>query len=254
MPAESGSLRIGGARGPVRYLRLKQALVLLLGLALAALMLLLGLWQANVAKEHGREEIERRASAAAVPLNGQIEPRTMQEHYGTQVRLQGSYLPKEQAVVTGKQFRIVTAFRLDSGQTIAVVRGSVPSPTITSFPDAPSGHVSISGLALPSEQVSRDDRSPMQDLHLPHLNAVDLGVLAQQWSGPMVNGFITLDADGARANKLSQATATLPDGSGSAQNAGYALQWWVFAAFAITMSIIWIVVLGRRNRQAAPQA
>ena len=41
----------------------------------------------------------------------------------------------------------------------------------------------------------------------------------------------------------------LPSGEGSLQNSGYALQWWVFAAFGLGMSIRFAHGLGVRERR-----
>lgn len=45
-------------------------------------------------------------------------------------------------------------------------------------------------------------------------------------------GFITLSASDSAAQGLDEATLSLLSGEGSIQNAGYALRWWAFAAFA----------------------
>jgi hypothetical protein len=40
----------------------------------------------------------------------------------------------------------------------------------------------------------------------------------------------------------------LPTGEGSLQNAGYAVQWWVFAGFAALMTVRFVAVIGRGGR------
>ena len=46
----------------------------------------------------------------------------------------------------------------------------------------------------------------------------------------------------------------LPTGEGSAQNSGYALQWWVFAAFGLGMAIKLAHSMGVRERKAQEAA
>ena len=46
------------------------------------------------------------------------------------------------------------------------------------------------------------------------LPSVRVPVLAQTWPGPMVDGFVVLSADDARAGGLSPAPLALPEGQG----------------------------------------
>jgi cytochrome oxidase assembly protein ShyY1 len=54
----------------------------------------------------------------------------------------------------------------------------------------------------------------------------------------MVSGYLTLDESEAKAQGLSAAPVVLPALDGKIRNAGYALQWWAFAAFALVMSVL----------------
>jgi surfeit locus 1 family protein len=49
---------------------------------------------------------------------------------------------------------------------------------------------------------------------------------------------VTLDASEAKAQGLSAASVVLPTLDGKVRNAGYALQWWAFAAFTLVMSVL----------------
>ena len=60
-------------------------------------------------------------------------------------------------------------------------------------------------------------------------------------------GFITLSASDSAAQGLDEATLSLPSGEGSIQNAGYALQWWAFAAFAAFMTWRFVRTIGRQG-------
>jgi len=74
---------------------------------------------------------------------------------------------------------------------------------------------------------------------------VRLPVLAQFWPQQLLPGFITLPAAASAAQGLDTAVVALPSGSGSIQNIGYALQWWVFAAFGAFMTVRFVRALGR---------
>jgi hypothetical protein len=53
----------------------------------------------------------------------------------------------------------------------------------------------------------------------------------------LVAGFVTLTAVDASAQGLAPAPVELPQASGRLRNGAYALQWWVFAAFALALAI-----------------
>jgi hypothetical protein len=72
-----------------------------------------------------------------------------------------------------------------------------------------------------------------------------LPVLAQFWPQQLLPGFITLRGPDSEAQGLRMAVVALPTGSGSIQNIGYALQWWVFAAFGAFMTFRFVRALGR---------
>ena len=61
--------------------------------------------------------------------------------------------------------------------------------------------------------------------------------LAQQWPGPLIDGFVTLSAADATAQGLEPAQARLPEARGRLRNAAYAGQWWLFAAFTLVMAV-----------------
>ena len=84
--------------------RLKQALVIALGIGLAGVMVALGFWQLAVYDAQGAEAAERRASAPPVPLGSVAragEPAT--EGYGRSVSFEGTYDPA--LAVAGARWR-----------------------------------------------------------------------------------------------------------------------------------------------------
>jgi surfeit locus 1 family protein len=217
----------------VRLIRLRQTLIVLVGLAVAAVMVVLGLWQLDVYRSQGQAEADRRAGAPAVDIGdvaraGQPVP----DGYGRTVTFRGAYLPKTQALVPLDEragtFRVVTALRLDNGDVLPVVRGVVTAPLP---PPPPDGVQSAAGLLLPSEEAPSGNLPPGQ------ISSVRLPTLVQTWPGPLVSGFVTLTPAESAAQGLGAAPVVLPEAKGRLRNGAYALQWWVFAGFAVVLAV-----------------
>ena len=214
-------------------LRLRQTLIILVGLLLAAVMVVLGLWQLDVYHAQGQAQADRRAALPAVELSAVAQAGApIGDGYGRQVAATGSYLPDAEVLVPlvdqPGSYRVVTALRLPDGDVVPVVRGLVRD---AEAPTPPSGPQTLTGLLLPSEEAPAGDLPPGQ------LSSVRVPTLAQQWPGPLVSGFVTLPAAAAAAQGLAPAPVELPQASGRLRNGAYALQWWVFAAFALGLAV-----------------
>ena len=215
--------------------RLKQALVILVGLALAAGMVILGIWQLDVYRSQGTHTAAARAAEPPVDLATVAPPAAVVgDGFGRSVAFSGRYDRSLQLLVpvdgAAGSFRVLSGFRLASGGVVPVVRGVVHG---TAAPAAPSGTLAQQGVLLPSE----DNTAPGTSTDSNQLTAVRLPALAQRWPGALVGGFVTLPADTARAQGLDPAPVNLPPGQGRFRNGAYALQWWLFGAFALGMSI-----------------
>ena len=221
----------GPALAPPR-IWLKQSGVVALGVVLAAAMVVLGLWQLDVYQRQGSDVAARRAAAPPVALTT-VAPAggAVGDGFGRRVSFSGSYDPSLQLLVpTDGGFRVLTGLKQADGSVVAVVRGSEAAPDQS---PPPAGPVSGVGVLLPSEESSDSPAT----LPTGQVASVGLPTLAQTWPGPLVSGFVTLDADQARAQGLTPVTVALPEAQGRLRNGAYALQWWVFAAFALGMSI-----------------
>jgi cytochrome oxidase assembly protein ShyY1 len=212
---------------------LRQLGVIAVGMVLAGVMVVLGVWQLDVYHSQGQAQSERRAAEPPVPLASVAQPSAViGEGYGRQVAFAGRYLPGVQLLVPlddpAAGYRVVSALELDTGGVLPVVRGVVPTPTL---PALPSGTQSETGVLLPSEEAPPGNLPPNQ------LSSVRIPTLAQQWPGPLLTGYVTLTPAEASAQDLSPAPLDLPQSSGRLRNGAYALQWWVFAAFAVAMSV-----------------
>lgn len=221
----------------------RQALILGVGVVLTIIMGIAGVWQMGVYQNKGHAQIVARSQQPPVALEPLIkDDHSSLEAYGIRVRVTGEYLPDEQFYIgTGGSQRVLTAFRTDSGRTLAVVRG-VASGSGDDAP--PSGTVTQVGVFMPGEQTPTASASgPLE----PRLAAVQLGTLAQRWDPPLVSGFLTLGDDDAASQGLTPAPVQLPEGRGSTQNLSYAMQWWVFAAFALLMAVVFARQVGKRS-------
>jgi surfeit locus 1 family protein len=213
--------------------RFKQALVIALGIGLAAAMITLGFWQLDVYHRQGAAAAARRASAPPVPLSSVAGPGASAiQGYGRSVAFDGTYDPALQLLVPMEdgagQFRVLSGLRQPDGSVVAVVRGVVSDP---SAPPPPSGQMHQVGVLLPTEE-----HVPSTDLPSGQMASVRLPALAQHWPGPLIDGFVTLSSANAASQGLAAAPLQLPEAEGRLRNVAYVGQWWLFAAFTLFMA------------------
>ena len=219
--------------------RLRQVLIIALGLLAAAVMVWLGIWQLDVYRAQGEAAAARRAAEPPVALTS-VAPAgaAVRDGYGRSVQFDGVYLGQHQLLLPAEDrsnaHRVLTPLRQADGSIVAVIRGLDGIEAS----DPPAGQVSQKGVLLPSEQSPGGPATT--------LTAVQVPVLAQRWPGPLVDGYVILSAPDASEQGLEPAEATLPAGRGRLRNGAYALQWWVFAAFAVGMAIRMARDQGRR--------
>lgn len=214
-------------------MKARQALVLAVGVAAAAVMVVLGLWQMRVFMDQGTDTAEGRAQLPPVPITTVVaSDNSVTDGYGRPVTATGTYLPDQQVVARDVHggARLVAALKLDDGRVLPVVLG-VPAEGVT--PSVARGTATVTGVLLASDKTP----DPAPSLRAGEIAAVRLPVLAQVWPQQLMPGYVTLEADAAAKFGLSAAALALPDGEGSVRNEGYAVQWWAFAAFAIGISI-----------------
>ncbi len=227
--------------------RLKQVLVGVLGFAVVAVMLWLGLWQMRVFEDAETRSAAARAALPSVPLleNVAADGTLTGDVYGRQVSVTGHYLAGQELVVPSAGGpRVVTAFEVADGRVVAVVRGLRPESGSTPAP-AP-GESTLTGVFLPSE---KEPTTPSDS----GLGSLRLARLAQVWPQQLLPGFLTVNSDLATAAGLRPAVAELPtQEDGPWRNAGYALQWWVFAGFAGFMTVKFVRALGRTGTVDEP--
>jgi surfeit locus 1 family protein len=224
--------------------RLKQVLLIVLGLGLAGAMVALGFWQLRVYDAQGAEAAERRASAPPVPLGSVARAaESATDGYGRSVAFEGTYDPALQLLVPmeGGRFRVLTGLRQPDGSLVAVIRGVVSSPNP---PAPPTGLVQQVGVLLPTEE-----HLPEPDLPGGQIASVRLPALAQLWPGPLVGGYVNLSSVDATSQGLAPAPSQLPEAPGRLRNGAYSMQWWLFAAFTVFMAFRMARDIGLRDRE-----
>lgn len=230
-----------------RWLGLLVALV-----AVLVSFTLLGLWQLSVARDDAQSQAAYaapRQPVVALPTLLQPHEQFPADASSRRVSTTGRYDASGQVVVPQRRLDgvsgswVVTPFVVDAtGARIAVVRGFVadaaggpsaaPAPTTT-------GDVTLVGSVAPGESPSDLSAS----LPAGQLGSVDLGRLVNAWPGDLYNAFLfavseTPDATDASASAVIQRVPPPPVPTGfTLRNGAYAVQWWVFALFAVYMYV-----------------
>lgn len=216
-------------------------------LALLALLVVLlyafgrlGLWQLSLAQqEEGQQVLQAQAAAPAVPLQSYLDPHRAfpPDGSGRAVRAEGVYVGAEQFLVPQRYLQgregywVVTPLRTSGGALLPVLRGWVAEPGQTDQPGP--GTVTVTGTLAPGESPAQPD-----DLPAGQLGSVDLAVLANTWTGELYNAFVFATDEQPQLSSSDVTKVPPPpltrDGV-DWRNLGYALQWWVFAVFAVYM-------------------
>ncbi len=212
----------------------------LLGLVLVicATFVWLGRWQLGVAESSAHREAVEQARAQApaelttllqphAPFRGDLSSRpfTASGHYAAD----GQLLVPARRLDGRAGLWVLTPFVVDrGGATLPVVRGFVTDAG--SVPAPPEGTVTISGGLAPGESPSPDPVPPGQ------IGSVDLSQLVNTWPGELYNAFGFVESEDP-ADAAGPTRVPTPVGETDLQwrNAAYAVQWWIFALFALWM-------------------
>lgn len=217
---------------------------------------LLGLWQLNVARDKGHAEALARAAALpTVPLTDSLPPHTpmTSDLAGRAVTVSGTYDAQRGIVVTDRRlgertgYWVVTPLVVDgTGARLAVVRGFATDPAAVPAPSA--GPVTLAGMLAPGEAA------PDKPVALPpgQMQSVDLAALVNDWPGELYNAMLFPTSQTPPAPDTGALTHIPPpdllaEGM-SWRNLAYALQWWIFALFALYMW--WRMVREEHDRLA----
>ena len=151
--------------------------------------------------------------------------------YGTPVTASGTYDAAHQLLVKhGASWWVVTPLRTD-GEALPVARGVVSSPDDPVVHDVTSGTVTVTGFAEPF------DGDPGTSSSLPTGQADRLTSAALSLPYDAAGGWIALTAQQpAPAVAFTPVTPPFGPSTGAPlrlQNLSYALQWLIFAGFAL---------------------
>lgn len=216
-----------------------------LGLLVVALLIViafiqLGRWQLGVAEDEAlRESLAKARAQQPVAIETVLRPHTdfPNNRSTLPVSATGTF-GTDQAIVAGRRlhgetgFWVVAPFTVSAtGATLPVLRGWVASPD--AVPPVPSGTVTVTGGLAPPESPYAGESPPQGQL-----GSIDTSVLVGRWPGDLYNAFVFQKSEtpAATATTLG-AMERVPTPTGDTgfkwRNAAYALQWWVFAAFAL---------------------
>lgn len=215
----------------------------------------LGLWQLAVARDDAAQQAAAEAAARpVVALEEVLAPHApyTEEAAMRRVTVTGTYDVAREFLVPRRLLGgtegswVVTPLVVEStGARIAVVRGFLPA-TEPEPPAAPTGTVTVTGTLAPGESPADGPLAEGQR------GSIDLAALANEWPPGLYSAFVlAADEEPAPDRVPTRIPPPQPSGDIDWRNLGYALQWWVFAGFAVFM--YWRLVREdhQRDRQAA---
>ena len=221
----------------------------LVGLVAVCATALLGWWQYDAWQTARATEARDLATAKPLPLDDVLGPNDPfpGDAVGRPVRVQGAWVAEESFLVSGREhdrrsgFWVVTPAAVcrqscANAPAMLVVRGWTPSANV---PAAPRGEVRLVGWLQPPEDSARTDVDPADDV-LPEVSIADAvqRVDRDLYGGYVVAREVARPASAATATAeaglepVSPASLPEPSTSTSLRNLLYALEWWVFGAFA----------------------
>ncbi|MFX0538249.1 SURF1 family protein [Ornithinimicrobium sp. Y1847] len=224
---------------------LKPAWLALLALLVAVVISFyqLGMWQLGVSSNRAARELAAEQEAfGTVPLQELFAPgeKFTDVQAGRSVEVTGAYADADQFLVPDRRLEgrpgywVVTPVRTEqsgSAALLPVVRGFVTDPGDAGRPG--SDPVRLTGTLTPSESDHLG-----ADLPEGQRGAIDLADLVNLWELPVYNAFIFLvHEEPARTPAVVERVPPPVLGADGIdyRNLGYAMQWFVFALFAIYM-------------------
>jgi cytochrome oxidase assembly protein ShyY1 len=232
--------------------------LLLLALAIAATMSMLGVWQLDVYQSKTAAATAKRAEGAPIALQSlfSIDDGLPSKAVGRKVTVEGTWGPAaDQLFITDRRlgnrdgFWVVTPLLLNSGGSpaasagaadgsagaVMVIRGWVPN---VSDPAAapPAGPVTLAGAVAQSEaQDASGDAAKgrtLQSLRIP--------TIVHLVNYRIYDAFVVLSSIDKSTSAATSAPAIVPAPTPPTDHAGlrnvaYAFQWWIFAAFTLWM-------------------
>ncbi len=244
--------------------------LLLLALAIAAVMSVLGVWQLDVYQSKTAAATAKRAQGEPVSLQSlfSIDDGLPSKAVGRRVTASGTWGPAaDQLFISDRRqgdrdgFWVVTPLMLDSSGAadgsagaIMVVRGWVPTVSDPAG-TPPAGHVNLSGAVVASEaqDASGDDTAGrvLQSLRIP--------TIVHLVNYRIYDAFVILSsidqsttAPTGLSPEIVQPPSPPTDHAGL-RNVAYAFQWWIFAAFTLWMWGRMVLDAHRSDAESDPE-
>lgn len=212
-------------------------------IAFIAVCIVLGRWQWD--RTQDILAAERAAAAEAIQIVELIDDDGTWSNadIGRTVILEGRFTGDE-LLLPNREYQgragtwTITRFELDDGRSVAVVRGWLrndeQSPSIRQEP------TTIEGVLHPNEAF-------YEGANQDRIITVDAPALAGKWGIDLIDGYVMLQAQDpillaadAPAPVIVPPTVQVGDAPFPLQNFFYAIQWWIFAAFAIFVYGRWL--------------
>lgn len=219
----------------------------LLALVCVAFAAGMGLWQYDAWQERRAAERVDLTEAQPVPVTEVLGPDDPfpTAGLGRPVEIRGTFLARGTVLVSGRESAdgregrwLVTPISVGDLGTpaVPVVRGWVPADAdLDRLPAPPSGEVEVLGWLQPTESAGEPDEDPT-DAVVPALRIADLLQLLdedQDLYGAYVVAEQPLPADADEGVEAATLDQLPPAGRFTGlRNILYAVEWWVFAAFA----------------------
>lgn len=249
----SGRDRIARRYPPTVSVRKRHIILVAIAAIVAFTCVRLGFWQLN--RLHGRRDVnamlEARGVEAPVPITS-LQPDAMPYRHVTAT---GTYDPAHEQILSGRTSdngdpgnHVLTPLVLGDGTAVIVDRGWVPletqTPPATGQAAAPPGTVTVTGLALPPDQVSAPPVSPSP----PLVTRIDLGRGDLPYT--LLPVYVLLQA---QQPAQAEPEVVAPPGFDDGPHLSYAIQWFSFATIAVVGCLI-LLVRDRRGNTDEPPA
>ena len=215
--------------------------------ALAALIafiiacIFLGQWQWD--RTQDILAAERSAAAAPIALQELVndDGTWSNADIGRTVILDGTFTAQE-LQLPNREFQgqsgswIVSRFDLSSGGSIAVMRGLLPDGSQSTQVDATA--VQLEGVLHPNEAF-------YEGANENSIVTVDSAAIADEWGTDLIDGYVMVQRQDPEPSEpgalvIVAPTVQVGDVPFPLQNFFYAIQWWIFAAFAIFVYARWL--------------